>query len=546
MAPSENVPVQKQFQATVGEKFPSGEDTVTSSTQPKLSVLSGDKYDRPEFNVLNDSEFTELLSSIEGIGVSEFFTLYEELKGDILEGTLDIGFSTLGEGNVFSLIEDAIDELRSGNYKGFSGRLDILIKQVGLFTEAFSNATPGTHAYLVQSSSRLVEELNTRFTALFNLLVGLMEENAELKAQLDTLTQENGELKKQVAQLNNLIIKLTSPDSSGFQVVPDIFSVNDSGVNFRAGDTVDVTVNGSTKYFFASDPRYPGMFTWDEYTGNKIRKIKTDPRMAGITSYITVVAEDAPTKTSVLSTEQIVFIFPSVVVEPTSSLSSDVGTDIQLWLPRTSSDIQSFNAQGYKSFITITISGGVGPYTYTNNVLGGNVGGFYKVEGLTNSGNTATVSLRAIRDGNVASALTIRDSVGALVRLNVVVKSIFVPRTAGSIDVSITPRIIVATRVGDIVTAFLTYAIPAPGETVEIIPVGTFAGKSLFYTITRGINPVITGNTMMEEIQFQMTEPGHTDQIIITGGSDIQSFVDDMGHEHKNAIQLEIDFSSFT
>ena len=174
--------------------------TTGGIVEPELIVLRGDKYSRHDFNVLNDAEFTELLSSIEGIGVSEFFSLYEELKSVIPNGTLDIAFSvdSATSGSVFRLIDEILTVLKPEDNAEFTALMTELRDKIGSLTSAISNATPESHAYLVQTSMPYVDELNKRFSAVFDRIIELMLENANLRA-------ENAALKAEIAELNKQI-----------------------------------------------------------------------------------------------------------------------------------------------------------------------------------------------------------------------------------------------------------------------------------------------------------------------------------------------------
>lgn len=345
--------------------------TVGGIVEPKLTDLSGDAYNRQDLAVLNDAEFTELLSSIEGIGVPEFFSLYEELKDIIPGGTLDISFEVdaTASGSTFNLIDDAVNAIKVNDLARFSSDMVVLRGKIGSLTDALSNPTPQSHAYLITTSAPYVVELNKRFKAVFDRITELMIENANLRAENDALLAEIAELKKQITQLNDLIIKLTAPPSSGFQIVPDVFTIDTQGPTWKAGDAVEIVVCGSADYTFVAGKGYEGKFKWYQTQASSRWTIITDRSLVGQTAYISAIANDAPSQIASKPSEQIVFVFPPAPEpEQPSALQSSAGTSIQLFLPDETTNWEDFLGAGYTNIIVSTIIGGTPPYTLRVNV----------------------------------------------------------------------------------------------------------------------------------------------------------------------------------
>ena len=587
--PTQNVPSEKQFAVTTPTVFPEGVFVVQPSKGgTKLTVLSGDEYSRTDFANLNDPEFTELLSSIEGIGVNEFFLLYEELKQIIPPGSLNIAFETTSTertDNVFTDIEQAMVALRSQDFEIFNAIMDSVRDKVSALTTAISGAQPGTHAWLVQSSIPFITQLNTRFNDIFNYIVELLKQNADLREELTSLKQENEELKEQVKRLTDLILKLTAPESSGFQIVPDVFTTDTVGSLWGAGQSVTLVVCGSSMYEFspgkdftggpviagAANPitpttERPGLdFAWEQLSGTSKWIIYTSDKLAGKTAYITATSLNEPTKASSAPTEQIVFVFPGGASQPpgTSLLKSDLGTTIQLQIPikgpnNEDTNIVKFAAQGNATRRLVTITGGTGPYTYRNNAGGGDTSGFYSVESFINEGgNVVKAVLFAKQNGDIASALTIRDAVGRTLDIRVVVTSIFVPAVTNirnvqilSLDGNVANDIWVSTLGGSVEARIISEAFTSdinvyrqhPETHPVISAVGSTAGKLQGYIIERSSNFSFVGNIVTETILVDGFNVGWWD-LKVTGGPDQQKFTDDLGVEHINAQQFSIQVS---
>ena len=181
--------------------------------------------------------------------------------------------------------------------------------------------------------------------------------------------------RSQITQLTDLIIKLTAPPSSGFQIIPDLFTKETQGATWKAGNSVELLVCGSAKYTFVAAPGYASKFTWTQIKDTSRWTFATDPSLAGKTTYITAIADDTPSQIAAKATEQIVFVFPPVERvpggepgEPEPSLQSSVGNIIGLNLPDELTSMTDFVNAGYTTTRTVVISGGTPPYTVRVNV----------------------------------------------------------------------------------------------------------------------------------------------------------------------------------
>lgn len=348
----------------------------TKQKQPRLAILNTDAYNKSNFKTINDGEFTELISSIEGIGIEEFFVLYEELYDQIPSGSLDVGLDFDGDRSIILQISTAANKLKLAligddrvetvrSLRSVRAAMEIINEHFKNITTLLTDADPKTHAYLVQQSSLKVITLSTQFQALFDYIILLSSSYEMLVAEVEVLKIENDDLKEQIKQLNDLLLKLMAPDSSGFQVAPDLFSIETVGSNWRAGQSVQVIVCGSADYTFTAPSRFSGKFTWNQIEGTSKWRILTHPSLAGQVAYISVVSNE-PTQLAARPSEQIVFVFPANEVP--SVLQSSAGELIQLQVPDATTDPEDFTRAGYRNTLITRIAGGTPPYTLRINV----------------------------------------------------------------------------------------------------------------------------------------------------------------------------------
>lgn len=411
-------------------------------------ILGGDKFDRRKFEALNDSEFTELISSIEGIGIAEFFSIYEELKDQIPGGNGDflIGLTDFDEAKVNRLVTQwfnffdylktvqanpkypaeevivDINERVSGFMTGFSELLDSIKKISDLII-----VDPGqeqTHAYLVANSLPRVVNMLEKFKAIFNALVALMESNQELILENERLRRENASLKKQVEQLNDIILKLTAATSSTFQVIPDLFTTETGGSVFKAGNMVQVVVCGSADYAFAPGRGFESGFVINKVAGTSIHNITTKPWLEGQTAYITATSNETPK-----ATEQIVFVFPGKTTTEPGLADNVPGSVIVLYLPDATSDMNTFLERGYKNSFDVIIDGGTHPYSIINSTPGGDSNGYVKIvrKQLKETDTRLVFTVLATRRGIMnTGAITVTSDDGKSVSYGVRVNEIHV------------------------------------------------------------------------------------------------------------------------
>lgn len=417
------------------------------------TVLIGDAFDRDRFVRMNDAEFTELVSSVEGIGISQFFYLYEQLKDRIPSGSL--GFDLIVEFddamNVFSQAEGLVNNLRSAIDVGVTrpeefaallenakSKYQALIDRVSKLETLFKDVQPMSHAYLVANSLPLVTAIQLKFKAIFDTMVVLLDRNKDLLAQVAALQEENEALKRQVKELSIVILRLTGPPVSGFVVTPDLFTTKTMGKAWKAGDVVRITVCGSNYPTFSAAEGTSALFKltrvnqydWD---------IKTNPELVGMTTYITVMDEQTPP-----STEELVFVFPPEATVPPEErqIRSSQGTNLQLWIPINGPNGEPSDptiiADQYPSQLTAIFSGGTPPYALYKNPSND----YFRVLSWNpqSSDNCAYLTVEAVKEGANWSGLTVSDSDGKELTVAVSVRNIYVATPRDILPVLVTPE----------------------------------------------------------------------------------------------------------
>jgi hypothetical protein len=388
----------QSMQSNVGTNSPPPYSAAPAYTQEDvdavgLVTLQGDKYDKNKFAVLNDLEFTELVSSIEGIGIDEFFVLYEELKDSIEGGS--VNFDLMVEMNnpnsvlveAQSIVNNLRDALKLGDsdptlyneiLRNTRTQYQSLIDKVSKLQDLFKDADPKTHAYLVANSLPYVVEINRKFKAIFDFIVVLLDQNAELIQQVADLQTENESLKQQVKQLNDLVLKLMGPGVSGFQVIPNLYTKDAlQGTVWVAGSSAQLVVCGSSQYYFGptraegqKEYTSPEGISFVQRKGSSIWDVATPITLAGKMTYVSVNSYENPAES-----EQLVFVFPApVVIPPAGPLVSSLGTNISLVIPDHPNDpdeVEEFYRQGYRSQVVTKITGGTPPYKMKVNITPG-------------------------------------------------------------------------------------------------------------------------------------------------------------------------------
>lgn len=308
--------------------------------EPPLTMLSGDLYDRQKFYALNDNSFTELVSSIEGIGVQEFFTLYQELKNTIPVGSADLVLS-VGD-SVFNdilttmgSIAVAINNPSGADLAGLTEHLQALIAQIqGLnsFVVVDNNDTASL-SFLIADALTLVPSLNDKFQRLFDYIIALLTANADLTNQNATLTAQVATLQSQVGQLTVTINKLTSADI-GFHAEPDFFSVISNPL-IVPGVTVQLVVCGSANYQFHVPAEFQNVFTIAPTTPAPKHTISTNVKFDGNYAYFSIVNADPSTGVGV--TDTVFFEFPTKLITlppgtPTTLTTNILNNNIILYV----------------------------------------------------------------------------------------------------------------------------------------------------------------------------------------------------------------------
>jgi len=377
-------------------------------------LLYGDKYDRDKFALLNDSEFTELLSSIEGVGVEEFFIIYEELKDVIPPGELDIAISS--PDNIFALLKEAVAHVLGGDSAAAIPLLTEINAQTVALSELISNATPNSHAYLVQVSSKYVTLLNEKFKAIFDYLILLINANIALTEENERLKREVEELRRKNEELTNALRRLTAPEPFGFHVSPELFTVEtiQGPVALQPGIAYEVVVCGSTGATVAE----PGVGFENDFTITRDADISSTKwfitphdTLRGKTAYVTFKDVQGG---STVDTENVVFTMPPTPSGGALTLSNNVVTLYYLKNEyRTSEDAwKTFSDYGYVEEKNIDVFNAVPPITY---VIDTDLPSRpYIVEIVPTNEKVSVVSIQALTSGDFPNSLRMVDSIGQL------------------------------------------------------------------------------------------------------------------------------------
>ena len=281
---------------------------------PPLTTLEGDLYDRQKFYNLNDNSFTELVSSIEGIGVQEFFTLYQDLKSTIPVGSADLIVS-VGDSlfnDILATVQSigvAINQPSGADLTGLTEHLNTLVSQISQLNNfvVVANGDSSSLSFLVADALTLIPSLNDKFKRLFDYIISILTSNADLTNQNAILQAKIATLTAQIGQLTLTISKLTSTDV-GFHSEPDLFSTVSNPL-IVPGVTVQLVVCGSSNYTFDVPAEFQNVFTISPMTPSPKHTVYTNVRFGGNYAYFSIVNNDPTTGLGLSDT--VFFEFPT-------------------------------------------------------------------------------------------------------------------------------------------------------------------------------------------------------------------------------------------
>jgi len=393
-----------------GESPDSGDEVQTDNPENGITLV-GDEYDRSKFALLNDLEFTELLSSIEGVGINEFFIIYEELKDKIPGGTLDVMISIDGSpDDVLNLLRDAVGYIRKGDAEQATKTLVKIKNQTQKLSDVLLNATSNSHAYLVEKSSKYVAELNKKFKAIFDYLLLLIDQNISLTEEVAALKEEVEDLKDKNEELTNRLRKLLSPEPSGFHVTPELLTIETMGgyMIFQPGKEYQIVVCGSEGVTSALPGRgFETEFTIRKPTieGSTIWSITPHETLRGKTAYVTF--RDTVGGDTIVGLENVVFSFDAQQAGLFTA-PSEVTVHYLATQYRNDPDAWAWFNERYSEWVVFKTRNGIGPFSVEIEPPGEY---FYRVEyDISSLGPDAAFKVIALNPGWAPQTLRIRSS----------------------------------------------------------------------------------------------------------------------------------------